>query len=260
MLLSHHYLPFVLLAALISSACAAPTTPPRPKYAVDVIDENGVETANVPASMHTRIAQFILDFPGLTPNGPTQNGHGGGNRDWKKVLQFVDSYRVKVPPTVDDPKEVACFLLKGGKLCLQVYKLIFISILEGLCSGSTSCLGYVVVIEGHSGTAVTVGAVVVRTSNPDGTDTYTVLDHIPPSESKHDDSIKKHQKIFYKFITKFESAKAWARGMTEKNVKISERLGWTPANGATSPSHAASGEAGAAPGKPPHPHPGPHSR
>ncbi|KAF9029207.1 hypothetical protein BDP27DRAFT_1436686 [Rhodocollybia butyracea] len=267
MLLSHHYLPFVLLAALISSACAAPTPPPSqkvpefiiddsrqplpPMYDVDVLNQDLSSTRpDVPSAMHTRIGEFIMNLDReLDPN--THN-----DRDWKsKVIFDGSSYS---PETKDDPKKIAYFRLSGPRGT------------GALCSGWSSCIGYVVEIEGHlPGTTVAVGAVVVQTKTEEKPwsetyrYTYTALDHIPPSENGHAATLQKHQQEFRHFMeTGIRKMKEWQEHMTRENFKIPERLGWTLplANGATSPSHAASGAAPASPGKPPHPHPGPHSR
>ncbi|KAF9075100.1 hypothetical protein BDP27DRAFT_1415474 [Rhodocollybia butyracea] len=228
MFLSHpsHWLPFILLAGLISSACAAPPTIRMIK--VNVVDAQGVKQVNVPGSMKTRIAEFILgldpevDGPthtnpthnNPTHNNPTHNNHGKGNHDWTKELKFTDEHDPKVPEKPDDPKQIAYFWFAGGKLC----------------SGYTNCLAYVVVTEGHvPGTTMTVGAVIVVTMDDPQSVTFTVYDHIPSNEREHEDSIQKHQEKYHEFLTTFtykEEGKVWIEQMADKRDKvlISERL------------------------------------
>ncbi|KAF9073153.1 hypothetical protein BDP27DRAFT_1417301 [Rhodocollybia butyracea] len=176
MLLPHHWLCFILFAALIFPACAAPTLQ-WSQYTVTVVHKDGKEVEWVLPTVSAHIISLInamgpeLDHSHLR-NVQLSNVRGGAGK------------HIEMPG-------MAYFKLQGGKFCPK----------------TRDCWGYIATIDSVHDT-IWVGAVVIHYSD---SDSYIVIDFIPPNHV--DEDVENHRKKYLEFLGTFTPVEKWAKAM-----------------------------------------------
>ncbi|KAF9071508.1 hypothetical protein BDP27DRAFT_1419071 [Rhodocollybia butyracea] len=195
MLLTHHWLGFILLAVLISPACAAPLERRNVHYHMTLVDINGleVETIQIEAKDHLHISITSLAKEMGDGGVPTVIDHS------PDLLDIDTSF---------SPTTMLYYRLKGGKHCSR----------SADKATLITCFGFVVSSpKDKDHPAIMFGTVISCTVDEKGHSFHVFHQPIPAGITG--EQLKRarelEEDVYFDFLTKFVLIKQWVMWMDQ---------------------------------------------